>query len=101
MDESGVCGKLLERQCGVIARRQALRLGLRPDVVDGLLRTGRWQPMDHGVYATFTGQPGRAARLWAIVLRAGPGAVLSHRTAAALYGLTADPGCTGPRHRAA
>jgi very-short-patch-repair endonuclease len=92
MDESGVCGELLERQSGVIARRQALTLGLRPDVVDGLLRTGRWQPMDHGVYATFTGQPGRAAWLWAIVLRAGPGAVLSHRTAAALYGLTADSG---------
>ena len=96
MDESGVCGDLLERQSGVIGRGQALRLGVRPDVIDGLLRTGRWQPMHHGVYATFSGQPDRDARLWAVVLRAGPDAVLSHQTAATLYGLTSDSG--GPVH---
>jgi len=92
IDVSGVLGELLERQSGVIGRQQALRLGLRSDVIDGLLRTGRWQRMRWGVYATFSGQPNRDARLWAVVLRAGPDAILSHRTAAALFGLAADPG---------
>jgi hypothetical protein len=40
------------------------------------------------VYATFTGVPGRGTQLWAAVLSAGPGAVLSHETAAELHGLT-------------
>jgi very-short-patch-repair endonuclease len=86
------CSGLVGRQSGVIGREQALRAGLRRDVIDGLVRTGRWQRMQSGVYATFSGEPNRDARLWAIVLRAGPGAVLSHRTAAALYGLIPDPG---------
>jgi hypothetical protein len=47
--------------------------------------------MHHAVYATFTGEPGREAVLWAAVLRAGPGAALSHFTAADLYGLTDRP----------
>jgi hypothetical protein len=48
--------------------------------------------MDQGVYATFSGEPGRDARLWAVVLRAGPGAMLSHWTAASLFGLIEFPG---------
>jgi len=83
---------LVERQSGVIDRRQAVRLGMPPDVIDGLLRTGRWQRMDQGVYATFSGKPDRDARLWAVVLRAGPRAMLSHYTAAGLYGLIQAPG---------
>jgi very-short-patch-repair endonuclease len=91
-DLPDACSDLAARQCGVIERQQARRAGLRLDVVDGLVRTGRWQQMQRGVYATFSGEPSRDARLWAIVLRVGPGAVLSHRTAAALYGLVPDPG---------
>ncbi|HEX3752412.1 MAG TPA: hypothetical protein VHW06_17725 [Streptosporangiaceae bacterium] len=83
---------LAERQSGVIERHQALRAGLRIDVIDGLVRTGRWRQLERGVYATFSGEPGSDARLWAVVLRAGPGAILSHQTAAALFGLTAGPG---------
>lgn len=83
---------LAECQSGVIGRQQALRAGLRLDVIDGLLRTGRWQQLQRGVYATFSGEPSRDAQLWAVVLRAGPGAILSHQTAAALFGLTTDVG---------
>jgi hypothetical protein len=43
--------------------------------------------MHWGVYATFSGEPGREAVLWAAVLRGGPGAVLSRQTAAELLGL--------------
>jgi len=43
------------------------------------------------VYATFTGVPDRKAQLWAAVLSAGQGAVLSHETAAELFGLIDKP----------
>jgi hypothetical protein len=49
--------------------------------------SGRWRQLYPGVYATFTGPPGRRARLWAALLSAGSGAVLSHETAAELHGL--------------
>jgi hypothetical protein len=48
----------------------------------------RWTQLYPGVYATFTGPPSRNARLWAAVLLSGPGAVLSHETAAELHRLT-------------
>lgn len=47
--------------------------------------------MYRGTYATFSGVPPREARLWAAVLRAGPGAVLSYETAAELHGLIDKP----------
>jgi hypothetical protein len=40
-----------------------------------------------GVFATFTGQVGRPAQLWAALLYAGEEAILSHETAAELIGL--------------
>ena len=53
--------------------------------------SGRWRQMHPGVYATFTGEPSRGARLWAAVLSADPGAALSHETAAELHRLTDKP----------
>ncbi len=47
--------------------------------------------MQRGVYATFTGPVHREARLWAALRRAGPGAMLSHQTAAEVHGLTDKP----------
>jgi very-short-patch-repair endonuclease len=61
---------------------------LKPTTISSLLRSGRWQPLQRGVYATFSGAPSRDAELWAAVLRVGPQAVLSHQTAAELDGLT-------------
>jgi hypothetical protein len=90
------CRELAAGQAGVVGRQQALGAGLPPHVIDGLLRTGRWQRLHSGVYAAFTGEPGREARLWAALLRAGPEAVLSHRTAAVLFGLTGED--AGPVH---
>ena len=56
--------------------------------------------MHRGVYADFTGAPTREAQLWAALLRAGPGAVLSHWTAAERHGLAGQAQCGGPPHRA-
>jgi len=79
--------ELVRLQEGVVTRGQALAAGLTPKAIEARLRRGHWQPIHPGVYATFTGEPGRPAMLWAAVLRAGKHAVLSHQTAAELHGL--------------
>lgn len=78
---------LLSRQDGVLSRAQALQAGLTDKYLVAALRSGRWQRLHTGVYATFSGPPPRGAQLWAAVLRAGPEAVLSHQTAAELHGI--------------
>jgi hypothetical protein len=55
------------------------------------VRAADWQRIQRGVYATFSGEVTRESRLWAALLRAGPEAVLSHQTAAELYGLLKQP----------
>ena len=94
---------LAGNQSGVISRAQALRTGLTVDMIKFRLRSDRWRPIHPGVYATFTGAPSRRARLWAAVLSAGTGAVLSYQTAAELQGLTDKPDnsihVTVPRQR--
>ena len=55
------------------------------------LLIGRWQRLHNGVYAVFTGPPPREAVLSAAVLCAGRAAILSHQTAAELFGLTDGP----------
>jgi len=79
---------LLRCQRGVLTRAQAIDAGLTDGAIAVRLRSGRWQRLHTGVYATFSGEPPRDSRLWAAVLRAGPRAALSHQTAAELYGLT-------------
>jgi hypothetical protein len=55
------------------------------------VRSGRWRQIHPGVYATFSGHLTRRTRLWAAVLSAGPGAALSHETAAELHRLADKP----------
>ena len=74
-------------QAGAISRRQLLDAGLNRKKIARRLTRGRWQQLYRGVYATFSGTPPRETWLWAAVLRAGEGAVLSHQTAAELHGL--------------
>jgi hypothetical protein len=84
----------LQQQCGVLSRAQVLSSGMTRKQIEGRLRGGRWQRLYPGVYATFSGDPGRAAILWAAVLRVGDKAVLSHHTAAELAGLIGTPSAT-------
>lgn len=83
--------ELLAEQGGVVSRAQCVELGMSADTVENQLRYGRWRQLRRGVYATFTGEPGRESRLWAALLRAGPGAMFSHHTAAELHGLVDRP----------
>jgi len=82
---------LLELHSGVLTRPQALRAGMTRKQLAVRLQGGRWQQLHMGVYAAFSGQPGRASMQWAALLRAGSEAVLSHQTAAELHGLLATP----------
>ena len=94
---------LVRRQLGAVSRSQAIRAGLTVDMIKFRVRSGRWQQIHPGVYATFSGALGRGPRLWAVVLSAGPGAVLSHETAAELHQLIDRPAdtihVTVPRQR--
>jgi hypothetical protein len=80
--------ELAEHQLGIVSRDQVLQLGISRGVITSRLKRGSWQRLTPGVYATFSGAPARAAELWAAVLDCGPGAMLSHHTAAELDHLT-------------
>lgn len=88
---SAPCAELLDLQRGVITRGQALECGMSEGAIRVRLRNGRWQQLASGVYTTFSGEPSRLAFMWAGVLAAGPGAALSHQTAAELYRLDRRP----------
>jgi hypothetical protein len=90
---------LAGNQSGVVSRAQALRAGLTVDMIKFRVRSGRWQQLHPGVYATFSGIPGRGAWLWAALLAAGPGAVLSYQTAAELNGFAGVRPHRGGDHR--
>lgn len=83
--------QLIADQGHVIARSQVIAMGLDTETVRNRLRYGDWQRIETGVYATFTGAPKRKAEIWAALLRAGPGATLSHWTAAERHGLLKKP----------
>ena len=78
-----------KRQGGSIARRQLLRLGLSAKGIDSRVLRGRLHPIHRGVYSVGPVLT-PAGRRWAAVLAAGPGAALSHVSAAAALGLRAD-----------
>jgi hypothetical protein len=83
--------ELLAIQGNAIARRQGAGSGLDPRAMRSRVRNGRWQQLQRGVYAAFSGDPTRETVLWAALLRAGPDAVLSHQTAAERHGLIDEP----------
>ena len=82
---------VLHAQRGIAAKAQARKSGLSEKAIRHRLRVGKWRQVRRGVYATFTGELSREARLWAAIRRAGPGAMLSHETAAEVQGLMDKP----------
>jgi predicted transcriptional regulator of viral defense system len=91
---SGEAWALIARQHGVVTRTQLLELGLSANAVNHRIATARLHPVALGVYAV--GRPGLSQRgSWmAAVLACGPAAVLSHESAAALWGIRAARGST-------
>jgi hypothetical protein len=78
---------LARRQHGVVARRQLLGLGVTKEEIDGRLRSGSLHPIHRGVYAVGHTAITMRGRWMGAVLASGDGAVLSHRSATALWGI--------------
>ncbi len=80
--------RLSRAQNGVVTADQLLALGLTRHAIQARVERGRLVRQFRGVYAV--GDPTLMPLAWqsAALLSAGPSAVLSHRTAAALWGLT-------------
>lgn len=90
-ESSSESDALLARQAGAIARNQGAEADMDLYAMRNKVANGRWQRLHRGVYAAFSGDPARETVLWAALLRAGPGAVLSHQTAAERHGLIDEP----------
>ena len=78
----------IKAQAGIASRQQLLRDGTNRMTIVSKLKSGQWRQVHHGVYMTFPGELSRRAELWAAVLYAGRGAILSHKTAAEILGIT-------------
>jgi len=76
------------RQHGVVTRGQLVEAGLSPSAVDRRLASGRYLAVHSGVYLILP-FPLQHTREMAAVLASGPGAVLSHVSAASLWGMRA------------
>jgi predicted transcriptional regulator of viral defense system len=78
--------RIAERQQGVISHGQLLAIGLSPSAISARKRRGVLIPIFRGVYAVGY-PPGAYGRWMAAVLACGTGSVISHATAAALWGI--------------
>lgn len=79
--------RLAARQHGAISREQLLRGGLTRRAIEHRISTGRLYPLARGVYAVGRPDLPRHGLLMVAVLSCGPGAVVSHESAAALWGI--------------
>lgn len=79
--------RLAERQHGVVSIEQLLATGLGHGAIKYRMRCGRLHRLYRGVYAVGHRRLSREGRWLAAVLALGPGAALSHSSAAALRDL--------------
>jgi very-short-patch-repair endonuclease len=88
--------RLAEGQHGVVGRGQLVEMGVSKRAIEHRLGVGRLHVVGYGVYAVGYKRLSPLGRWMAAVLSSGSGAVLSHHSAAALWGIR-DPG-SGPVH---
>jgi very-short-patch-repair endonuclease len=74
----------------VITYEQLIAIGFSPHAIDHRANTGRLHRVHRGVYAVGRRDLSRLGQWMAAVLACGPGALLSHFSAAALYGIVRD-----------
>lgn len=82
-----VISRLASRQGGVVGRSQLIAHGITAKAIDYRVGIGRLRVCHRGVYAVGHEAVQLRGRLVGALLVAGPGAALSHRTAAALHKL--------------
>jgi hypothetical protein len=78
---------MARRQHGVVTRKDLLELGFSSAAIEHRLATGRLRPVARGVYTVGWPLTDRKQGWMAAVLVCGDGAVLSHGSAAALWGI--------------
>jgi len=78
---------LAETQHGVVSHAQLLAAGLSRDAIKHRGRSGRLHRKARGVYAVGRPELSRLGEMMVAVLALGPGAVVSHATAAELWGV--------------
>ncbi len=79
--------RLAARQHGVVSRQQLLALGFGDEAIKLRLDVGRLHRLHAAVFALGHSRIDETGCRWAAVLAYGDGALLSHRSAAALWGL--------------
>jgi very-short-patch-repair endonuclease len=77
--------EIAARQHGVVAREQVVRAGIPPHAIDHRVKQGRLEVLYRGVYRVGP-LGGNREREMAAVLASGDGSVVSHRSAAAVWG---------------
>jgi very-short-patch-repair endonuclease len=82
-----VIAELAERQHGVVARWQLLGRGIGRGAIARRVERKQLQLIHRGIYAVGHRRLSRMGRWMAAVLACGPDAVLSHRSAAVLWGI--------------
>jgi hypothetical protein len=88
--------QLLAVQHGVVAVCQLRAFSVTKHAISANVLAGRWQQVAPRVYATFTGPMPRESRIAAALSYAGPSAIVSHQTAAELWGMRQP--AVGPIH---
>ena len=79
--------KIAKRQHGLISWSQLQQLRITRHQIRRRVRTGQWLRELPGVWRMSWAEPSWMQRVWCASLWAGPGACLSHRTAAQLWDL--------------
>src|SRR5918999_729579 len=85
---------LAARQHGVVSRRQLHYLGLSDGAIDKRAGKGRLHRVHRGVFTVGHRLLTREGRFMAAVLACGEGAVLSHASAAVLWGILRNEGAS-------
>lgn len=81
----GEVARLAARQHGVVTTKQLLSVGLLQSGISDRVSAGRLHRVHRGVYAVGHAALANEGRWMAAVLACGPGAALSHRSAAGLW----------------
>lgn len=89
MGDAEALQNLFDARSGLVTQSELDRCGVGRGRVRHLLDSGRWQRVLRGVYAVTTGPLTREMTLDAALLYGGGAAILSHRTAAEVWGILA------------
>jgi very-short-patch-repair endonuclease len=89
-------GEIVRLQRGLVSRSQLAAAGIQPGAIEWRLEKGRLYPVHRGVYSFGFSKLAPLGRETAALLAVGGDAVLSHHSAASVWGLCPDRGDEEP-----